>query len=609
MAAFQDAASKSNSVNTIPAKKNFGKVSMNKTSSFVPTVTTGSNFTKTKSKQSVGKLNINTASFVPTVDSSTSCTKKEKAPAVKKLDKSKTHLIASVLGPGNGGAYMASGGADKHGLVQSQTPQIRRPFQKSDLTAGSATTQAEQEQAHMSERAKTALVAPKEVDVNEPDWDFLNQLAVQYDHLKQQGVEETKNPNSMPKSEARQKLPTKRQEAGDKTNIKSSLEGLIGGTSFKLDGSFITQDYLDQFLVENEKFNSVTFDFSGQTKLFKRFDRKDKEQRSISHKFVEELLKHPKASKITSLNFANSLLPDSFLIALSEQCLASGALPNLQVLNLESNLIGQDGVSAMSPCIANPEIWKRLQVLKLENQKTALPSDAEEVLGQAVLQSRSLVVVSLRVRSGLARQQINNTVKHNIDMLRKARRQVAAKEGNLKERKRNEMEAYFDKIAENQDASITTTVDLTGNLKFLGLHATERLKAATAFATNKNVKTIKLVKLKLDDAFAKEFSKALATNTTVEKVCLDSNEISSNGITALMEGLGHNTSITDFQVRHQCKTLSSADEEKLPDLLEGNMTLVKLGVDVRNQFIRTKLERKMNANREWQRKQRRANKE
>lgn len=568
---------------------------MNKSTSFVPTVNNDSS-RKSKPKTSVGKLKINTASFVPTVETSTSSTKKQNVPPVKKLDKGKADLIASVLAPG---------GTENQRLAHTPTYMARKPFQKSDLTAGSTTTQAEQKQEHMSERAKVAVVAPKEVDADQQDWDFLNQLAMQYDQLKQQGIEETKNPNSMPKSEARQKLPTKRHEAGDKINIKSSLEGLIGGTSFKLDGSFITPDYLDQFLVENEKFNSVTFDFSGQTKLYKRFDRKDKEQKSISHKFVEELLAHPNASKFTILNFANSLLPDSFLIELSQQCLATGALPNLQVLNLESNMIGKEGILAMSPCIANPEIWKHLQVLKLENQKNALPSDAEDVLGEAVLKSQSLVVVSLRVRSGLARQQINNTVKQNIDILRLARRQVAAKKGTLKERKRNEMETYFDSIANNEDASVTS-VDLTGNLKFLGLNASERVKAATAFSSNESVKTIKMVKLKLDDAFAKEFSNALATNTSLEKVCLDSNEISSSGVLALLEGLGKNISITDFQVRHQNKPLSSADEEVLPDLLEDNKTLIKLGVDVRNQFIRTKLEKQMNANREWQRKQRRA---
>ena len=55
------------------------------------------------------------------------------------------------------------------------------------------------------------------------------------------------------------------------------------------------------------------------------------------------------------------------------------------------------------------------------------------------------------------------------------------------------MEQYFDIIAANAtdtSGNNITAVDLTGNLKFLGLNATERTKAATAFATNTTVKTI-----------------------------------------------------------------------------------------------------------------------
>jgi hypothetical protein len=48
-----------------------------------------------------------------------------------------------------------------------------------------------------------------------------------------------------------------------------------------------------------------------------------------------------------------------------------------------------------------------------------------------------------------------------MDKLRQARREHAAKTGTLKERKRNEMETYFDKIADNTDPSITD-VDIVG---------------------------------------------------------------------------------------------------------------------------------------------------
>ena len=113
-----------------------------------------------------------------------------------------------------------------------------------------------------------------------------------------------------------------------------------------------------------------------------------------------------------------------------------------------------------------------------------------------------------------------------------------------------------------------------------------------------------MVKLKLDDEFAKALGEALAVNTTLEKVIVDSNAFSGTGIKALFEGLGKNTSIVDFQARHQTKTMASADEQALPDLLTDNNTCIKIGVDARNAQIKSLLDRKQSANREHQRKQR-----
>lgn len=169
------------------------------------------------------------------------------------------------------------------------------------------------------------------------------------------------------------------------------------------------------------------------------------------------------------------------------------------------------------------------------------------------------------------------------------------------------MEALFDTIAANTDKNLKG-VDLTGNLRFLGLNATERTKTGAAFATNTLVTKIVMTKLKLDDDFATAFGKSLVRNTTLESVVLDSNSFSGKGVLALLTGLGQNTSITSFQIRHQSKKMSSSDEERLPDLLKNNTSLLKLGTDVRNPLIKTKLERKMNENREFQRKQRVAQK-
>jgi hypothetical protein len=73
---------------------------------------------------------------------------------------------------------------------------------------------------------------------------------------------------------------------------------------------------------------------------------------------------------------------------------------------------------------------------------------------------------------------------------------------------------------------------------------------------------------------------------------------------ALFEGLANNSSIVEMQVRHQSKPTGSADEDILPDLLEPNETITKLGIDLRGQLAKIKIDRKMTQNREVQRKKR-----
>jgi len=302
-----------------------------------------------------------------------------------------------------------------------------------------------------------------------------------------------------------------------------------------------------------------------------------------------------------------ALLPDAFLVGLCEACAKSDGLPLLQVMNLESNDLGREAFEALAAIIANPKAWRRLQILKLENQKKEISVGAEEILGEAIVKSSSIVQVGIQMKGGIPKQQTANTTQTNMDKLRVARREHAAKKGTLKARKRNEMEILFDTIAANKDKKLTE-VDITGNLRFLGLNATERTKTGAAFVANKYVSKVTMTKLKLDDDFAEAFGKALTKNNTLETVVLDSNSFSAKGVIALLTGLGQNKSVTSFQIRHQSKTMASADEEALPDLLKDNTTLVKLGTDVRNPLIKSNLDRKIKDNSEIQRKLRVAQK-
>jgi hypothetical protein len=440
---------------------------------------------------------------------------------------------------------------------------------------------------------------PSPVKGGPKDWDYLYELSVHFDNLKAQEAQEKKTQANSPSQSANRK--DEESEPGVKKDIKSALEGVFGG-SYTAKADWLNNQWISDHLVEDKKFKKLMFRL-GDPKLFGRFDKTDEKNRdAVIDKFVNTLIGHPQAKEITGLDLSNCLLPDEFLEDLSAKVLKNPkqGLPKLQVLNLETNLLQGPGLEAIAKVIRNEDAWKYLQVLMLENQKKPHTSDAEEALADAIVFSPSIAVCSFRVRGGLQRQQINNTVAANVDVLRQARREHAAKAGTLKERKRNEIEQYFDKIAAN-DSSITA-VDLVGDAKFLALKSDEKTKAGAAFANNTNVKSVKMVKLQLDDKFANALGEALEKNNTIEKLLLDSNVFSGDGIKLIFAGMGKNSSVVELQVRHQSKTMASSDEDALPDLLEPNNTIIKLGVDSRNQLVTMKLDRKTNENREHQRK-------
>ena len=121
---------------------------------------------------------------------------------------------------------------------------------------------------------------------------------------------------------------------------------------------------------------------------------------------------------------------------------------------------------------------------------------------------------------------------------------------------------------------------------------------------NTHVTTVQIMnQLRLDDHFAKSLGEALPT-CQIEKLHLDSNVITGTGMKVLFESLANNSSIVEMQVRHQSESTGSADEDVLPDLLEPNEIITKLGIDLRGQLAKIKIDRKMTQNREVQRKKR-----
>ena len=435
------------------------------------------------------------------------------------------------------------------------------------------------------------------------DWKLQYELAVAFDNYKAYEAKEKKEAakSYVKPTKAWEELEKERPLAGPKKDIRAALEGCIGG-GYTAKADWLNSEWIDERLTLHEEFDTLIFKH-GDPKLFMRFDKTDSDNRKVViSKFVDELLDHPRTNEIRVLNFYNSLLPDVFLEIFAQKILENPTrgLQRLQVLNLETNVLQGPGIEALAKCIQNQDTLKYLQVILLENQKHVMTTDAEEALAQAVFSSGSIVCCSHRFRGKLQITNVSNQTSANLDTLRQARREHASQTGTLKARKRNDMERYFDKIA--ADDSSITSVELVGDIKFLGLNPTERTKTGAVFANNTHVVSIKMAKLQLDDDFARALGKSLETNTTLEKIVIDSNDITGQGIHALFQGLANNTTLVELQVRHQSKTMSSSDEDALPELLKDNKTITKLGVDTRNQVVKMNLDRKTNQNREHQRK-------
>jgi hypothetical protein len=82
----------------------------------------------------------------------------------------------------------------------------------------------------------------------------------------------------------------------------------ITATQFTSDGAFLTNEFISQFLRDNPEDKSVTFDFMGQFKMFKRFPVESPDRAFIVAKFADVLLEHPRSNEITHINMSNCFL-------------------------------------------------------------------------------------------------------------------------------------------------------------------------------------------------------------------------------------------------------------------------------------------------------------
>lgn len=233
----------------------------------------------------------------------------------------------------------------------------------------------------------------------------------------------------------------------------------------------------------------------------------------------------------------------------------------------------------------------------------------EDQIAGLIQGNTTLCKFGVDLRGTLVQTEVDRITARNRELARKARHEQGvgtAKQPSASAKKlpKSQMHIFFDKVASN-DPSVTS-IDLVGDKLFLAMKPDDRNAAARGLSENKHVTSLKMTMLQLDDAFCCELAGALRTNTTIEKVYLDSNKIGAAGIQALLGALAENSVVTELQVRHQAKPMPTSDEDSLLPLLGSNCTLVKLGIDLRSPKVQRELDHKLSGNRDKQRQVRRS---
>jgi hypothetical protein len=165
------------------------------------------------------------------------------------------------------------------------------------------------------------------------------------------------------------------------------------------------------------------------------------------------------------------------------------------------------------------------------------------------------------------------------------------------------MQVFFEKVTDD-DPSITS-IELVGDKQFLSMKLNDRIVAAKSLANNSHVTSVRMTMLQLDDAFCEELAESLRSNSTIEKVVLDSNRIGVHGIRALLAAIEQNRTVSELQLRHQARPMATADEDAVLTVLGNNESLIKLGLDLRSPKAQRELDQTLSANRDRRRQVRR----
>jgi len=130
------------------------------------------------------------------------------------------------------------------------------------------------------------------------------------------------------------------------------------------------------------------------------------------------------------------------------------------------------------------------------------------------------------------------------------------------------------------------------------------LALAGALETNDKVADLQMARCHVSTDGAKALAHMLELNKTLTILNLETNDITGDGILALIESLKNNATLTELKLTNQLKIMPSEIERALGPALEGNTSLQKIVLTLREQSCRNSIDKIIFRNKDIARKKR-----
>lgn len=254
----------------------------------------------------------------------------------------------------------------------------------------------------------------------------------------------------------------------------------------------------------------------------------------------------------------------------------------LEEINLENNCIPSEAIEAI--CVAL-EFNTSVKYIYLRSQTGKLVSStSESKIFEALKDTKTLLKLGLAFRTKHLQDRLDKTLFRNLDQVKRFSRVSQAPELTRRVSKfvqKNSVRDRIEKIIVGEDTG--EIFEYTEDRLFISLKKELKEQLAISLARDSTVKVLRLIRLGITDDFAMLLAESLKSNTKIEEVNLESNKLTTKGLEAVCMALGENSSLKKLYLKHQMssKSLTSAAEMRVADVVHKNETILKLGLSMR----------------------------